>query len=81
MQQNERNSFSKGNWTLTKLVDLETIRNFDCGDTDLNEYFQHDASIHRKELLTETYCLKESTEDFPIALISLCNDAVIDIRR
>ncbi|MDQ1317211.1 MAG: hypothetical protein QG588_862 [Candidatus Poribacteria bacterium] len=76
MQQNERNSFSKDNWTLIKVVDLDIIRDFDCGDPDLNEYFQHDAAIHRKELLTETYCLKESTENFPIALISLCNDAV-----
>jgi hypothetical protein len=76
MQQNERNSFSKDNWILTKIANLDTIQDFDCGDHDLNEYFQHDASVHRKELLTESYSFKEATEDFPVALISLCNDAI-----
>lgn len=55
---------------------------FDCGDADLNEFFQKDVLAHEEDLYTRTYALRcyieETEEAIPpvIALISYCNDAV-----
>jgi GNAT superfamily N-acetyltransferase len=79
MQQNwERNSYQKEGWILLKIPDDSFVEAFDCGNTDLNDYFQNDAKKHREELLTETYILQEaSIEDiFPVALIDFCNDSI-----
>ena len=50
---------------------------FDCGDADLNEYFQKDSKHYRANLLTQTYCLiLQPVPDVAIALLDFCNDAV-----
>ncbi len=51
---------------------------FDCGDTDLNEYFQVDSANYRKELLTSSYCVyrKGLNATQPMAFIDFCNDAI-----
>ncbi len=54
---------------------------FNCGQKDLNEFFQLDAYAHSKELLAVTYYLQpiEATEEnifYPVALVSLLNDRV-----
>lgn len=51
---------------------------FDCGDDDLNEYFQVDSKHYRENLLTQTYCLLlHPVPDFALALLDFCNDAVL----
>jgi len=78
MPQLERNIIQDKNLILKKIFDPSLVKNFDCGDSDLNEYFKDDAFKHRSELLSETYYLtnNEFQDDFPIALISLSNDGV-----
>ncbi len=54
---------------------------FNCGQKDLNEFFQLDAYAHSKELLAITYYLQpvEATEKdifYPVALVSLLNDRI-----
>jgi len=36
------------------LSEEQTITDFDCGDADLNEFFNHDAILYRHQLLSQT---------------------------
>jgi len=73
----DRNTFVDGSWTLRKIESQTICDPFDCGDDDLNEYFRVDAPLHKQELLTQTYCLQDSTRpDLVVALLDFCNDAV-----
>ncbi|MCX5873135.1 MAG: hypothetical protein NTY51_07870 [Deltaproteobacteria bacterium] len=54
---------------------------FDCGDSDLNDFFQNDVLNHERQLFTKTYCLyeynAEMAEKSPlVGLISYSNDSV-----
>lgn len=73
----DRNVINAEPWILQKIEDNSLCADFDCGDSDLNEYFQVDAPQHREELLTQSYCLKNvSCPDLAIALSDFCNDTV-----
>jgi len=74
----DRNSYSDQGWELLKVNDYDRLKEFDCGNEDLNDFFRNDALAHKTELLCETYFVREATvkDEFPVALISLCNDAV-----
>lgn len=85
MQLQKRNSIEYEGWIAEKLEfeDYSEIGGFDCGDDDLNEFFQGDALEHKKQLLAETYSLKKATngEESPsVAFISFHNDAPIKRR-
>ena len=72
-----RNEFVDGDWILRKVEDIAICGSFDCGDADLNEYFHVDAILHKKELLTQTYCLQlRAIPNLVIALLDFCNDTV-----
>ena len=80
----ERNSITSGQYTLAileKEEDFCCTTSFDCGESDLNEFFRNDAFNHKKELLAETYYLepKKATEEdlfFPVAFVSFLNDSI-----
>lgn len=80
----QRNSIEIDDFRLSildKPVEFVCCKDFDCGDDDLNEFFQKDALPHKKELLATTYCLKikEATdreETPPVAFITYSNDTV-----
>ena len=74
----ERNECENSGWILKKVADYSLLERFDCGNDDLNEFFRKDVLKQKEELLNETYALYEATvgNDFPVALISLCNDSV-----
>ena len=73
----DRNTFVDGTWTLKKVENIAIYDSFDCGDDDLNEYFQVDARQYKEALLTQTYCLQETAApDLTLALLDFCNDAV-----
>jgi GNAT superfamily N-acetyltransferase len=73
----ERNTFVNNDWILENVEDSSICSSFDCGDTDLNEYFQVDVIWHKEELLTQTYCLyKRSSPQIVLALLDFCNDAI-----
>jgi GNAT superfamily N-acetyltransferase len=72
-----RNDFLDGDWRLKQVDDNNLLQSFDCGDLDLNEYFQKDAVFHKKELITQTYYLEVVDQTgIPLALIDFCNDTV-----
>lgn len=52
MLQEERNEIIEGDWILKKITDNNMLQSFDCGDPDLNEYFQKDAMLHREALIS-----------------------------
>lgn len=78
----ERNRLFYEGFILEPLAPNLFPLDFDCCDTDLNEFFQLDVLAHEKELYTKTYALQyydqESQEKFlPVAaMISYCNDVV-----
>ena len=77
MLQKERNEMIDGGWKLLKVTDNSILFSFDCGDKDLNEYFQKDVLLHKEALIGQTYYFKVTDEiDFPVALIDLCNDSI-----
>jgi len=73
-----RNEFEKDGYRLSQVRDYNNLKNFDCGDDDLNEYFREDVIKYHSELLSQAYIIQRVTvgDDFPVALIDLCNDAV-----
>jgi len=72
-----RNTSADESWILEKVKDFTVCDSFDCGDSDLNEYFQKDSKYYRENLLTQTYCFTLKAEPgFVLALLDFCNDAV-----
>ena len=78
MLSDQRNHIQYDGWILSKVGDFDKLKTFDCGRLDLNEYFREDVFLQKIELLNETFELFEATagKDYPVALISLCNDAI-----
>jgi hypothetical protein len=69
MQPKKRNEIHNDKFSLIPVVKKDDFRSweivcFDCGDDDLNEFFQIDAYPHHKQLLATTYYFqpKEATE-------------------
>lgn len=63
-------------WKLRQWYDLP-VDGFDCGDSDLNEYFSKDAIEARKLMVCETFAiLHEDSGDTVLGLVSVCNDVV-----
>lgn len=72
-----RNEFrSAKGLLLSKLVNFELIKGFDCGDADINDYFHNDAKAHQSELLSQTYSLVEEKTGAILGLLAFCNDAI-----
>ncbi|WP_109694442.1 GNAT family N-acetyltransferase [Chitinophaga deserti] len=61
-------------FTLRKVNPEYSLKPFDCGDQDLNEFLTQKAIHYRKELLAVTYILEN--EDRTIAFFSIFNDSV-----
>lgn len=72
------NRYEYNGWVLEKVQDFSILQDFDCGDSDLNEYYHTDVLRHQRELLTQTYCFYRQGESalFSRAFIDFCNDAV-----
>jgi len=80
-----KNKIEFGDFVLARLETnddfCEACIGFDCGNDDLNEFFQQDAFEHKNQLLAETYYFqpKKATEEllfFPVAFISFLNDHI-----
>ncbi len=71
-----RNSLRYEEYTLRVLRDTElgTLSLFDCGDRDLNDFFQNDCIPHREQLMAETFVFTEN--NVTLALISFSNDSI-----
>ena len=42
---------------LVKLEEVEEIKSFDCGDTDLNGFLFEDAGYYFKEMIANTFIM------------------------
>ncbi len=65
--------------TLYKLNELilQNCTRFDCGDSDLNDFFEHDALKYEKDLMGKTYCWLDNSDDRKIvAMITLANASI-----
>ena len=64
MQQQSETSTSA--MIVVKLEEQDSVKSFDCGDDDLNDFILHESPLYRKEKLAVTYVLKDriSISDF-----------------
>lgn len=58
--------------SLILLNENHTIKPFDCGDADLNEFLFEKAKLYKNELLATTFILENSTQT--VAYYSIFND-------
>jgi hypothetical protein len=77
----ERNRFFYHEWILEPLLPSTCLEAFNCGNNDLDEFFQKDALVNETHLLGKSYVLtrdkyRTSLERPPIALICLCNGSI-----
>ena len=59
---------------LTRYEELNSIKPFDCGDTDLNAFLCDDASYYQRQLLANTFVLEDERQT--IAYFCLLNDKI-----
>jgi len=78
MQDPGRNEFEKDGYKISQVYNYKDLESFDCDNKDLNGYFRADVIKYHSELLSQAYIINRATEedDFPVALIDLCNDSV-----
>ena len=63
-------------YEIRKLEDNETIKSFDCGDADLNDFIINEAHHYRKALLAVTYIFEDKETGNVIGYFSLANDRI-----
>lgn len=61
---------------MVKLSKISLAQPFDCGDTDLNDFFYQKATAFSKSLLATTYILEHKNADITIAYFSILNDKI-----
>ena len=64
---------------VVKLEEQDSVKSFDCGDDDLNDFILHESPLYRKEKLAVTYVLKEADDlanEHIKAFFSLSNDRI-----
>jgi len=64
---------------IARLEEGETVKAFDCGDADLNDFILNESVLYRKEKLAVTYVLedvKDTSHEHIAAFFSLSNDRI-----
>jgi len=59
-----------------KVLEIEDKYSFDCGDTDLTDFFLKDAIPHKKELIGVTYFFYDEPRKLAVSFFTVSNDAV-----
>ena len=67
-------SFS--DYEVRKLLENETIKSFDCGDEDLNDFIMNRADDYHKAMLSVTYVFEHKASGKIIGYFSLANDKI-----
>lgn len=62
-------------YSVRRLDKQEIVKEFDCGDADLNDFILNESPLYRKELLAVSY-VAENQEKGIIGYFSLANDRV-----
>ncbi len=63
-------------YKVMRLTQDYTLKPFNCGDQDLNEFLLYNAKPYLKELLAVTYILESTEGDQIIAFFCLLNDKI-----
>ena len=64
------------NYDIRKLQLGETVKSFDCGDTDLNDFIINEAHHYRKALIAVSYVMEHCKTGEIVGYFSLANDRV-----
>jgi len=59
-----------------KVLEIGDKYNFDCGDSDLTEFFLNDAIPHKRELIGVTYFFYDKSSNLAISFFTVSNDAI-----
>jgi len=59
-----------------RLGEGENVGNFDCGDSDLNDFIKVEASLYRDALLAVSYAATDGVDGRTVGYFSLANDRV-----
>ena len=59
-----------------KILEIGDNYSFDCGDTDLTEFFLKDAIPHKRELIGVTYFFYDDLHKLAVSFFTVSNDAV-----
>ena len=70
------NEYLRKTYSIRKLQLGETIKSFDCGDADLNDFIITEAPFYRKALLAVTYVMEHKETKQVVGYFSLANDRV-----
>ena len=62
-------------YIVRRLKIKESVKSFDCGDTDLNDFILNESLLYRKELLAVSYAVEDNSKSV-VAYFSLANDRV-----
>lgn len=65
-----------GKFQYRRLTVDYNVKTFDCGDSDLNEFFLKDAVNYLRQLLAVTYVFE--SKDETVAFFSVLNDKIIN---
>ena len=71
--------FNNTSLVIARLEKEETVKTFDCGDSDLNDFIINESRLYRKEKLAVTYVLEDETDtehEHIVAFFSLSNDRI-----
>ena len=64
-------------YDIRRLGKKESIKLFDCGDADLNDFILKESSLYRQALLAVSYVVEKKLEDHSVtAYFSMANDKV-----
>lgn len=77
----QQKQFEIGNvaFVISKLDEGETVKAFDCGDDDLNDFIVNECTPYRKEKLAVTYVMEpedDTAHEHIAAFFSLANDRI-----
>lgn len=64
------------NYEIRRLQQGETIKSFDCGDADLNDFILNEAHLYRNELIAVSYVFEQKETKEVLGYFSLANDRV-----
>ncbi len=71
-----RQCVDKSNYRFVRLEPSNVVKNFSCGDTDLDDFILHHAAAFQKHLLSVSYAFVDSNTSRVLAYCSLANDKV-----
>jgi GNAT superfamily N-acetyltransferase len=61
---------------LLELSDEQLIEDFDCGDSDINDFFNHDAILYQQQRLGKTYYFRHKQTGKIVCAYSLSADSL-----